>query len=134
MTAFSSSPVYHRVLTEAFDCPHLLLEVRTTIIMAILVETKALLAYLGYMDQTRLCGSVINVLLRTICLASLSFIAIPSLLYICFLVQSFSDGIEATVAVISASTNFVLYSILLWYRPRILHLIACFEAKIAERV
>lgn len=102
--------------------------------MAILVQTKALLAYLGYIDQTHPRGCLVNVMLRTICLGSLLFIAIPSLLYICFLVQSFSDGTEATVAVISATTNFVLYSILLWYRLRFQHVIACFEAKISERV
>lgn len=102
--------------------------------MTIFSETKNLLNYLGYIDHTRLCGSLFNIILRAICLANLLFLAIPSLLYMCFLVESFSDGTEAAVAVIASSTNFLLFSLLLWQRQQILDLIATIETKMMERM
>lgn len=101
--------------------------------MVIFTETKNLLKYLGYIDHTRLCGGLFNVILRAICLTNLLFLAIPSLLYICFLVESFSDGTEAAVTVIAASTNFGLFSLLLWNRMRILDLFTVIEGKMMER-
>lgn len=101
--------------------------------MDIFAGTRQLLSYLGYIDHATAYGRILNVVLRSICLASLLFLAIPSFLYNLFLVQSFSDGTEAAVAVVASFGNSVLFSILLWNRQRIFDLMTSIRMKVMER-